>query len=181
LSADEGKMVLDLTMWETHRHEKGAEIVNQAGPYGPGPWLELGSGIGNNTIPLSKKVDTLIALDVSNKDLLKLQQKTTLVYPLQADFRALPFRTNSLGGIFTSFSVHFVKEHNLVFREITRVLRSDGTLILVEYRTSESVPWIPFPLPQKRACQLLHREGFPSPEILHETPRYYVLHGRKKE
>lgn len=174
-------MVIDLNRWEIHRHEKGAEIVNQAGPYGPGPWLELGSGIGNNTIPLSKKVDTLIALDVNTRDLLKLPQKTTLVYPLQADFRALPFCMNSLGGIFTSFSIHFVEEHSLVFREATRVLRSDGTLILVEYQTSESVPWIPFPLPQKRACQLLQREGYSALETLHETPRYYILHGRKKE
>lgn len=174
-------MVIALSRWEIHRHEKGAEIVKQAGPYGPGPWLELGSGIGNNTIPLSKKVDTLIALDVSPRDLLRLQQKSTLGYPLQADFRALPFRMNCLEGIFTSFSIHFVEEHNLVFREAARILRSGGTLILVEYQTSESVPWIPFPLPQKRAYQLLQREGFSSLETLHETPRYYILHGRKKE
>ena len=86
---NEAKMVIALSRWEIHRHEKGAEIVNQAGPYGPGPWLELGSGIGNNTIPLSKNVDTLIALDVSTWDLLKLQQKSKTHIVLQFFLRSL--------------------------------------------------------------------------------------------
>ncbi|MFQ5977389.1 MAG: class I SAM-dependent methyltransferase [Candidatus Heimdallarchaeota archaeon] len=180
MPSTESRMVIDLPRWENHRHKKGAEIVNRAGPYGAGPWLELGSGIGNNTFPLSEKVGLVIALDMSSRDLMAQRQKKTEIYPLQADFQVrLPIRTDSLGGIFSSFSLHFVKEPALVFREVGRVLRPGGTFILVEYQTSKSVPWIPFPLPKKSALRLLYHEGFESIKSLHETSRYFILRSRK--
>lgn len=169
-------MVICLPTWENYRHKKGAEIVNRAGPYGSGPWLELGSGIGNNTFPLSEQVGIVIALDMSNQDLMGHRQKETWIYPLQADFRVrLPIRTDSLGGVFASFSLHFVKEHALVIREVIRILRPGGTFILVEYQTAQSVPWIPFPLPKMNALSLLYQEEFESIKSLHETSRYYIL------
>ncbi|MHA2232176.1 MAG: hypothetical protein ACXAB4_06780 [Candidatus Hodarchaeales archaeon] len=111
-------MVIDLPRWENHRHKKGAEIVNRAGPYGAGPWLELGSGIGNNTFPLSEKI-----------------------------------------GL---------------------VIRPGGTFILVEYQTSQSVPWIPFPLPKTSAFRQLRKEKFESIKSRHETSRYYILGSQKR-
>ncbi|MFX0116602.1 MAG: class I SAM-dependent methyltransferase [Candidatus Hodarchaeota archaeon] len=167
-------------MWSTHRRQKGAEIVKQAAPYGAGPWLELGSGSGNNTLPLSKTVDSVIALDRNSRELWELQQKISQIYPLQADFRVLPFRAGILGGVFTSFSLHFVEEHALVLHEVARILRPKGTLVLVEYQTSESVPWIPFPLPKNRAFELLRREEFHSIGLPHETQRYYILKCQKQ-
>jgi ubiquinone/menaquinone biosynthesis C-methylase UbiE len=174
-------MVIDLPRWENHRHKKGAEIVNRAGPYGAGPWLELGSGIGNNTFPLSEKIGLVIALDMSSRDLMAQRQERTEICPLQADFRVrLPIRTDSLGGVFVSFSLHFVKEHALVIREVGRVLRPGGTFILVEYQTSQSVPWIPFPLPKTSAFRQLRKEKFESIKSRHETSRYYILGSQKR-
>jgi ubiquinone/menaquinone biosynthesis C-methylase UbiE len=169
-----------MTMWSSHRRQKGAEIVKQAAPYGAGPWLELGSGSGNNTLPLSKAVDTVVALDRNSRELRELQQKMSQVYPLQADFRVLPFRAGILGGVFTSFSLHFVEEHALVLHEVAQILRPKGILVLVEYQTSEAVPWIPFPLPKKHAFELLHREKFGPIVLHHETRRYYILKCQKQ-
>ncbi len=167
--------------WTEKRRLKGAEIVNQAKPYKSGLWLELGTGTGNNTIPLGKKVDFLLAIDVHGNELCQIKKKDPGIEAITADFRFLPIKMNSFFGVFAAFSMHFVAEQNIVFNSIFKHLKSEGMFIIIEYQTSNPKPWIPFPLPKKIAIYLLKEIGFREIRIQFENERYYILKSKKNK
>lgn len=93
--------------------------------------LELGSGVGSFTHPLSSLARTLVGIDISRKMLertyasYKLNDRTSLV---QASADTLPFADNSFDVLFESQVLMHVNDQSLqqVFQEGRRVLRPDG-------------------------------------------------------
>ena len=43
-------------------------------------------------------------------------------------------------------SLHYVKDKILFINKLMHLLRKDGNLLLVEYDTDKSNPWVPYPL-----------------------------------
>ena len=165
--------------WEARRRLKAKEIVNLAKPYISGTWLELGAGTGNNTIPLGTKVDSLIGIDLQLVELIELKRKEPNIPILSADFRFLPIKANSVAGIFIAFSLHFVFDHSFVIKSAFHCLKPNGELIMVDYETKVSKPWIPHPIPKALAKRLLVETGFRKVSIHYETERFYIIKGKK--
>ena len=85
--------------------------------------LDLGCGYSVFPEMLSNAKSGYIALDLS-KDACKYQN-TQNISPIVADMRYLPFKSSSIPNIIAN-----VHEDHLVFGEVSRVLKEDGTAII---------------------------------------------------
>ena len=107
-------------------------------------WADLGSGSGFFTRILKEQISNAIVIQFdirlphSHKDLFVL-----------GDIRFLPFRTISFDGILCSQVMHYFSqnERKKILHQITKVLKPNGFLVLIEYNTSRNASWIPYPLP----------------------------------
>jgi SAM-dependent methyltransferase len=98
-----------------------------------GVTLDLGSGVGYGAAILStsEAVDSLIAFDVSISSLAfgKNAYAETISF-VAGDAGALPFTDNSFDSIACLEAIEHVPEPETVLREIARVLRPEGSLII---------------------------------------------------
>ena len=120
--------------WSAHSQELlgGApsprlrELVNALGP--GARVLEVGCGGGRNTRYLSGAGLEVVALDVASEPLLLIGGCCDRVRAT-ADFH-LPFASSSFDGALDSYAFTFVAERRLYAREMHRVLKPSGLLLL---------------------------------------------------
>lgn len=96
--------------------------------------LEIGTGIGNDLLPLLGRGLRLIASDISLESLKYARQRVNefsdeeITY-VQADGRYLPFENNSLDAVFMVASLHHFENEQEALAEFYRVLKPGGLLI----------------------------------------------------
>lgn len=90
--------------------------------------LEVGCGNGRNTFYLQYRGVEVVALDVAIEPLLNLNCRCERVRAT-ADFR-LPFLDSTFDGVVDSYAFTFIKERNLYARELLRILKPNGMLLL---------------------------------------------------
>lgn len=99
--------------------------------------IDLASGTGDLSMLMSKNNLTPIGVDLSWGMLKHNRSKASLV---QSDASLLPFRSESIDGVISGFALRNFANLDLVFDEISRVLRPGGRFALLEV----SVPSNPF-------------------------------------
>ena len=77
----------------------------------------------------------------------------------QADFTRLDFSENPFDGFLLANSIHFVNEQGPFLQKLINSLIPSGRLILVEYDTERSNPWVPYPLSFRRLNVMLFSLG----------------------
>ena len=96
--------------------------------------LEIGAGTGENTLRLIKMKFNICATDISCKSV-KVMKKKFFKYrnffSKVADMEKLPYKNNSFDIICGAGSLSY-GDNNLVMSEIYRVLKPDGTVIIVD-------------------------------------------------
>ena len=90
--------------------------------------LEVGCGGGRNTRHLSGAGFEVVALDVASVPLLLMGRCCDRVRAT-ADFH-LPFASSSFDGVLDSYAFTFVVKRRLYARELRRVLKPSGLLLL---------------------------------------------------
>ncbi|MEM1690846.1 MAG: class I SAM-dependent methyltransferase [Thermofilaceae archaeon] len=95
---------------------------------GWGRVLEVGCGSGRNTIPLAMQGVEVVALDVAIEPLLFLGACCERVRAT-GEFH-LPFPDSSFDGILDSYAFTFISNRKLYARELHRVLKPKGLLLL---------------------------------------------------
>ena len=75
-----------------------------------------------------------------------------------------------LDGILMANSLHYVGEKGPFISRLKNQLKPDGGLLLVEYDTDRSNPWVPYPVSWQALEKLCHRSGFGSVRKIHEGP-----------
>lgn len=126
---------LRLSEWEI--------LLRLAGPWlTPGRWLDIGSGNSASTLLLAAGGYRVIGIDLPGRswdthsygaDLHTelwegLGCRPAVVWGSAA---SLPFRAGSFDGVFSSYAIQYLPDLDGGFRELARVLRTDGTAILV--------------------------------------------------
>ncbi|MGF7047853.1 ubiquinone/menaquinone biosynthesis C-methylase UbiE [Paenibacillus sp. DS2015] len=136
--------------------------------------VDMGAGTGRLSTVLATQAQSLIALDASEA-MLQITANRLRTAGLNnwqtqvADHRKLPLANSSADLIISGWSISYLGgnhipdwEHNIdtVIREMSRVVRSDGTLIIIEtLGTGFEVPSPPDFL-QPYYSALIHKYGF---------------------
>ncbi len=94
--------------------------------------LEVGAGTGANFrhYPLCKKA---VAGEISHKMLEIAKCKTDFIKLVQADAEILPFDTNSFDAAFATLVFCSIAKPADAFRELARVVKPNGKIILLEH------------------------------------------------
>lgn len=103
--------------------------------------LELGCGNGTYSRIIAKNADQLLATDFSdemaNASEIRLKSISNITVE-KANCFNLPYADNSFDTIFMANLLHIIPQPEKAISEVKRVLKKDGTIIIVSY-TSEGM------------------------------------------
>jgi SAM-dependent methyltransferase len=115
-----------------------SEVLGQA----RGRTIEIGAGTGLNLVHLPAEVDELSLLEPDGPMRARLRERVDrsgrAARILDAPAEHLPFADGSVDTVVSTFVLCTVEDPALALREITRVLRDDGQLLLIEHVRSDS-------------------------------------------
>jgi ubiquinone/menaquinone biosynthesis C-methylase UbiE len=106
-------------------------------------WADIGAGSGFYTIPLASIVDKVYALDISAEMLDLLQKKlkqnqVTNVVVKRSEETSIPLANKSVDGVLLAFVAHELDDPAKYFKEISRTLKPNGRVVIIEYAKVKS-------------------------------------------
>jgi ubiquinone/menaquinone biosynthesis C-methylase UbiE len=131
----------------------------------PQHWADLGCGRGLFTralaslLPAGSKVTA-----VDKKDgIFDTRQPfpfgvSLFLQTLDLEKDRLPF--GNLDGILMANALHFIRDQSTFIHNIQSSLKKNGNVIILEYDTKRSSPWVPFPLSFDKLKKLFTDAGF---------------------
>ncbi len=101
-------------------------------------WADIGCGTGFFTIPLANEVQEVYALDIRTEMLSDLSESLTQlqihnVKVLQSEESHFPLPDQQVDGILISLVLHEVDQPIEFFRELNRILQTEGRLVVIEW------------------------------------------------
>lgn len=138
-----------------------------------GVWIDAGCGNGTYSFPLSTLVSEVIALDKNKNNLSYLESKITSemnIWTQHFDFSKPSWNSSLVDGILFSFSLHYDPEHRIALEHAYRQLKPGGKLVVIEYSSEKSVPWVPYPLPQEELISILETISFITIKVIQTLP-----------
>jgi ubiquinone/menaquinone biosynthesis C-methylase UbiE len=161
------------------------EIIPRMGLRSDHTVLDLGAGIGYFSIPMAERVNRVISIDMEPKMLDVLSSRIRAdgiqrVDPLRAEITNLPIADGSVDGVLAAFVYHEVEDRRRLMAEASRVVRSGGSVTVIDFQKRGTVIGPPFK-DRKTPKDVLRS----SPDELtlaerHETEVYYQLGFRKR-
>lgn len=129
-------------------------------------WADLGSGKGLFTHALStllKQGSTVHAVD-TDKAVLESMQSISNVHieKLVANFEKEELLLQPLDGLMMANSLHYVRDKEKFFTKARKWIKSGGCILLVEYDTDHSNPWVPYPISFASATKFFHAPTYKS-------------------
>ncbi|GHO94997.1 hypothetical protein KSF_050450 [Reticulibacter mediterranei] len=164
------------------KHEDHVHLLRKGVLEPGGVWADLGCGEGAFTLALADLLGpscTIYAVDKNARALEQLERTMHAMFPavtlhcLAADFTQ-PLSLPTLDGIVMANSLHYVRKKEAMLQSVHGYLRSGGSLLLVEYNTDRSNPWIPYPLSYEAWSALAGRSGLRETHLLEKVPSRYV-------
>lgn len=138
-----------------------------------GVWIDAGCGHGTYTFPLANLASQVIALDKNANNLSFLESKIPLnanISTQQFDFSNPSWYKNSVDGILFGFSLHYDPIHTTALKHAYQQLKQGGKLVVIEYSTEKSVPWVPYPLPFKKLNKILTALSYSEIQVINTFP-----------
>lgn len=137
-------------------------------------WGDLGAGKGLFTQALSTMLghgSTIVAVDKDDAALrtITLPTKNIKLQKVQMDFSKEEWAVEKLDGLLMANSLHFIRQKEVLLLRLANKLKENGKIIVVEYDTDHTSPWVPYPV-SFTALQKLATMQFPSVTRLAETP-----------
>lgn len=123
-------------------------------------WADLGCGSGTFTLALAH----LLAADSSIYAIDKQKQNITAPDHVSIIFRQADFEYDALDlplldGILMANALHYVAGQEALLSQLLQYIRPGGGLLLVEYDTRRSNPWVPHPIDFQHMNSLLQSLG----------------------
>jgi len=125
-------------------------------------WVDLGSGSGTFTKALADLLpdgSTITAIDQTDHQINSPNAAVTIEF-LHADFTIQNVIPANLDGIIIANALHYVSDQRGLLQRLSTHLKKNGCLIVIEYDTDRSNPWVPYPLTFERLHDLLRLSGF---------------------
>lgn len=147
-------------------------------------WAELGAGEGTFTRALAQRLEPgsrIYAVDRDARALAALErgpfapgvQVTTVAADFTRPFELPGVAPQGLDGLLLANSLHFIRDAATALARLTRLLRPDGRLVVVEYDGRWASRWVPYPIPPARLGEIVAAAGFGAPEITATRPSLY--------
>ncbi len=161
--------------------EEAQNLISHPSLDGEGVWADLGCGTGLFTQALASFLaagSTIYAVDKNAGALQQVPEAfgQASIVRHQADFAKNHLSLPHLDGILMANSLHFVRNKGKFLQEISQYLKSQATLLVVEYDRSLPNPWVPYPLRYAKLAPLMEKAGFGKVQKVGERESRY---GRK--
>lgn len=146
------------------------------GSYSAGEiWADLGCGSGTFTLALARHLGQnshIYAVDKNRHSLADIPGhfEDTVIEKRAADFIKDEIPLSGLDGILMANSLHYVPDQPAFINEVMQWLKPGSRFLIVEYDTSSSNPWIPYPVGWARLEELFTDAGFSSVRKISEVP-----------
>jgi SAM-dependent methyltransferase len=159
------------------------ELLRPADLSSGGTWADLGAGSGAFTFALRELVGPEAGIYAVDRDRVRLEElerawrtrfgDVSRLHVLRADFTR-PLELPLLDGIVMANSLHFHKDKLTVLRHVGALLKTGGSLLLVEYNVDSGNIWVPYPLSFENYRELVPRAGFSEPRLLATHPSSFL-------
>lgn len=118
-------------------------IISAASPTKGTLVLDVGSGPGIVSTSLAKYAKNVTAFDITPSMIKAAKQRSIEHGVTNINFKVgeaenLPFSNNSFDIVVTRLTIHHFKEPELVLKEIKRVIKPEGRLVLADVTSSEN-------------------------------------------
>lgn len=123
----------------------------------PSIWADLGCGDGFFTGVLAGMLPAgsrIYALDKQFQNLKKSTGNNSQIIFQKTDFITDDLHLPILNGILMANSLHYVTNKDNFVDKISTFLKADGMFIIIEYDTTRSNRWVPFPIDFKNLSKL---------------------------
>ncbi|HSP16230.1 MAG TPA: class I SAM-dependent methyltransferase [Thermoanaerobaculia bacterium] len=111
--------------------------------------LEIGSGAGGHSALFRSRGASLVSVDITPERVLATHRKLQLLSDLpgdgvaaRADAENLPFRDASFDVVFSNGVLHHTSDTTRAVREVHRVLRPGGRVVLMLYSRHSALYWM---------------------------------------
>lgn len=125
-------------------------------------WLDLGCGTGTFTEALATMLPAhskITGVDKNNQQLPPQMSNQVSIKFIEADFGTEALEVAGLDGILMANSLHFIRDKESLVRRLERHFSTSRRFLIVEYDTTVSNPWVPFPIDFKGLKSLFDRVG----------------------
>ncbi|MGG9963797.1 class I SAM-dependent methyltransferase [Ferruginibacter sp. SUN106] len=140
-------------------------------------WADFGCGTGLFTKALAsiiKTGSTITAIDKNSDSLKKLNGvfNGVTIETLQEDFTTAKFSA-PLNGILMANALHYVADQQNFAGHLKTLLKEKGSIVIVEYDTDKSNPWVPYPVNYNKLVLLFQQQDFLSIELIGRQSSVY--------
>jgi len=122
--------------WHRARRQMAVALLRRFGVAAGGKWLDVGCGAGGNLgVPSRFCAEFVVGLDISPIAMELAAKSSCCAHLVQADgSRGLPFVDSSfdVATVFNVLSHDWIKDDQSALREVSRVLRPNGMILITE-------------------------------------------------
>lgn len=141
---------------------------------------DLGAGNGYFAIPMAKKAKAVFAVDIEPKMLRMLkenanQEQLNNILYIESDLDKIQLDDDSVNKVMISLVLHEVPNIDQTLREIKRILKRGGQMLIIEWEgvQTESGPPLRHRISSSEITDILERNGFEA-EVIPFHPYYAV-------
>ena len=146
---------------------KGDEII-----------VDLGCGKGFYCLHLHKYALRLYCVDINKKAVKKaekLLKDRDNVFFIVSDAAKMPILSSSVDAVFAANSFHDMDDKNAVYREILRILRPDGRVIVVDWKKEQGLLGPPLSIRMSEEDYVKQFKDFRLATRFQPSPSHYGL------
>ena len=127
----------------------------------PQRWADLGCGNGTFTRALSS------LLPADSKVIAVDRERQNIPDFIQADFINEDLQLGAIDGVLMANSLHYVKDKSKLIAKL-----NPPKLLVVEYDTTRSNPWVPYPVNYANLAQLATELGYDAVKLTTQPSRF---------
>lgn len=164
-------------------HSDHVNLLRPANLPPRGNWADLGAGSGAFTLALRELVGDRASIYAVDRDKTRLGElerawrmrfgDTAGLQLLPGDFTR-PLDLPALDGLLMANSLHFHKDKGSVLRQVGRLLKPGGRLLVVEYAVDVGNVWVPYPFSFETFQVLAKEAGYRAPRRLATHPSGFL-------
>ena len=142
---------------------------------------DVGCGSGYFTVPISRKVKKIYAIDIQQEMLDHLEKKIRMlniknIEPLLSKDNKIPLQDESVDLLLSVNTLHEFKDKENIINEMRRIIKHNGRAVIVDFtkENAEIGPPIAIRVSEDQAINLFEKQGLTVLKT-HDLPNHYLF------